>query len=301
MSDGTVVPDHVRVRLRARTPVLAPLAGLAALLGAAAVMGGTAGVMGQTPGSIVTDRPDQTESAESVPAGFVQLELGWTFARTQNVVQAQENHSLPQMLLRMGLGHGLEARVGFSGFVFEERSAPGVSGENTGGSGESTRVSGAGDAEIGLKLEVARWAGGQIALLGGVSLPVGRDEFSSQRVDPSFGVLVAHPLGERLSLGYNVGLAWATESNMACCLDTGIAAPYTLSLGLGLTDRLGAFVESFGAFGLSDGGGAVHSADGGFTFLVSRALQVDINAGVGLNETAEDWFIGGGFAFRLPR
>jgi len=270
------------------------LAGLAALLGAATVTG-------QTPDPILTDRPDQTESAESVPAGFVQIELGWTFARTENATEAQENHSLPQMLLRMGLGHGLEARAGFSGFVFEERSAPGVSGENTGGSGESTRVSGAGDAEIGLKLEVARWAGGQVALLGGVSLPVGRDEFSSQRVDPSFRVLVAHPLGERLSLGYNVGLAWATESDMACCLDTGIAAPYTLSLGVGLTDRLGAFVESFGAFGLSDGGGAVHSADGGFTFLLSRAFQVDVNAGVGLNEAAEDWFIGGGFAFRLPR
>lgn len=32
---------------------------------------------GQDPGSLVTDRPDQTESAEAVPSGFVQLELGW--------------------------------------------------------------------------------------------------------------------------------------------------------------------------------------------------------------------------------
>ena len=51
---------------------------------------------------------------------------------------------------------------------------------------------------------------------------------------------------------------------------------------------------------LTEGLGASHSLDGGFTFLASDALQFDVNVGVGLNETAEDWFIGGGFAFRLP-
>ena len=51
---------------------------------------------------------------------------------------------------------------------------------------------------------------------------------------------------------------------------------------------------------LTEGLGASHSLDGGFTFLASDALQFDINVGVGLNEAAEDWFVGGGFAFRLP-
>ncbi len=254
----------------------------------------TGHVEGQEAGALVTDRPDQTESAESVPAGFVQVELGWTFAREENAIETRDVHSVPQALLRLGLGNGVEARLGVPGYLSEKRSV-------VGGTEPSSDVSGAGDAEIGLKLEVRDWGGTQLAVLAGVSLPTGEDAFSSQRVDPSVRLLVAHPLSERLSLGYNVGLAWATESTGDCCLDTQLEAPYTLALGIGLTDRLSAFVEGFGAFGLSDDREAVHGLDGGFTYLVSEAFQLDINTGVALNEAAEDWFVGGGFAFRLPR
>lgn len=241
-------------------------------------------VVAQEPGSIVTDRPDQTESAESVPSGFIQLELGWTFTREENGNETQENHSLPETLLRVGVGRGLEARVGFSGFVFENQFVTGESQQNT-------HTSGTGDAEIGFKYEMGRWSGSQMAFLGGISIPMGQSDFSNQYVDPSFRLLVAHSLGERLSLGYNVGIE---------DIRTNLKTPYTIALGVSVSNRFGAFIESFGAFGLTEGLGASHSLDGGFTFLASDALQFDVNVGVGLNETAEDWFIGGGFAFRLP-
>ena len=242
-------------------------------------------VVAQDPGAIVTDRPDQTESAESVPAHFIQLELGWTFTREENTSETQENHSLPETLLRVGLGRGLEARVGFSGFVFENQFTTGEPQQNS-------NTSGPGDAEIGFKYEVGRWLGGQVAFLGGVSIPVGQSDFGNEYVDPSFRFLVAHPLGKRLSLGYNIGVE---------DIRTQLKTPYTFALGVSVTDHIGVFIESFGSFGLTEGLGASHSLDGGFTFLASDALQFDVNAGVGLNEAAEDWFIGGGFAFRLPR
>ncbi len=241
-------------------------------------------VIAQDPGPIVTDRPDQTESAESVPSSFIQFELGWTFTREKKGNETQENHSLPETLLRVGLGRGLEARVGFSGFVFENQFATGESQQNT-------NTSGTGNAEIGFKYEVGEWGGGQMAFLGGISIPMGQSDFSNQYVDPSFRLLVAHSLGERLSLGYNIGVE---------DIRTQLKTPYTIALGVGVSNRFGAFIESFGAFGLTEGLGASHSLDGGFTFLASDALQFDINVGVGLNEAAEDWFVGGGFAFRLP-
>lgn len=241
-------------------------------------------VVAQDPGSIVTDRPDQTESAESVPAGFIQLELGWIFTREEHGNETQESHSLPETLLRVGMGHGLEVRLGFSGFVFENQFATGESQQNT-------DTSETGDAEIGFKYELGGWSGGQVAFLGDISIPMGQSDFSNQYVDPSFRLLVAHSLGERLSLGYNIGVE---------DIRTKMKAPYTIALGVSLSNRFGAFIESFGAFGLTESLGASHSLDGGFTFLASDALQFDVNVGVGLNETAEDWFIGGGFAFRLP-
>ncbi len=242
-------------------------------------------------GPLVTDRPDQTESTESLPSGFVQVEVGWTFVRDRDRTETLEHHALPQSLVRVGLGRGLEARFGFSGFAFEKRSVPGEPG---------SEASGAGDGELGFKLELVQWSDGQLALLGGVSIPFGQSGFSSGRLDPSFRLLLSHPLGERVSVGYNAGLAWTTESLAPCCSNRQLAAPYTVALGVGLTDRLSAFVESFGAFGLNENRGAVHSFDGGVTLLVSRALQLDLYAGRGLNEAAEDWFIGSGFSFRLP-
>ena len=42
----------------------------------------------------------------------------------------------------------------------------------------------------------------------------------------------------------------------------------------------------------------IDDADGGFTFLVNNNFQLDVRAGVGLNEAADDYFVGTGFAVR---
>ncbi len=308
MSPRTGSPDHhIARRLGAAT--------LLALFGAASAVA-------QEPGSIITDRPDQTESSFSVPGGFVQVELGWTYALEETSSNEIRTHSLPQALVRVGLGGGVEARAGFSGFVSEDESFGSVGGADA-------ERSGAGDASLAVKVEVARWSGGaQLALLGGITVPIGEEGFSSERVDPSIKVLFSNPVGERVSFGYNVGLVWVTEpvgvvldnrvpageglrrtsaartarvGSLSSHLDTQLQLPYTFSIGLSLAERLGAFVESFGAFGLSDERSDVHSLDGGFVFGLSDGVQLDTSAGVGLNEAAADWFIGAGFSVRLPR
>ena len=42
-----------------------------------------------------------------------------------------------------------------------------------------------------------------------------------------------------------------------------------------------------------------HYADGGFTYHVTNNLQLDIRAGVGLNEAADDFFAGSGVVIRF--
>ncbi|MDX1577335.1 MAG: transporter [Gemmatimonadota bacterium] len=293
-----------------------PHTGLLAL--AAALLVPFAG-RAQDTDSIATDRPDQTTSAASVPAGFLQVELGWTFARESTDFETVDEHALPGILLRVGLGAGLEARLGFGGYILREVGTPLDEG------GEIS-LDGAGDASLGAKLEVAGWETGQLALLGGITLPVGDEAFSSERADPSFWILADQGLGDRLSLGANLGLAWTTAPDVAVlpagldpsasrvpvanrsrrlgrteALDTQLEAPYTLALYIGVSDRVGAFVESFGAFGLGDDRDSAHGLDAGLTLLLSSRLQLDASGGVGLNEAAEDWFIGSGISFRLPR
>ena len=69
------------------------LGSLACLLWAAplAAQEGTA----SEPPELITDRPDQTESAETVPPGLVQVETGWVFAREDAEGVRLQTHQVP--------------------------------------------------------------------------------------------------------------------------------------------------------------------------------------------------------------
>ena len=73
---------------------------------------GTGVARGQSP-DMVTDRPDQTESATVVPRGLLQVEMGYLFARDGDV----DGYAVPGTLFRLGLGGRLELRIGHAGIV----------------------------------------------------------------------------------------------------------------------------------------------------------------------------------------
>ncbi len=253
----------------------------------------------QEPGPIVTDRPDQTESAQSVAAGLFQLEVGWTYSRESEDGIELRSHAIPGALLRIGLGSGLEARVGFAGWIThdEELTDP-LPDPDPDGSPD-----GAGDADLGVKWELLapEGAGTRVALLGGITLPLGREGVGSERADPTLRLAISNDLSEQVSLGYNVGVQWETVEAGPDALDTQADFLYTVALGFGLAERVGAYLESFGFFGLADGRADRHAIAGGFTLLLSDTLQLDTSAGLGLSAAAEDWFVGAGASVRFPR
>ncbi len=120
-------------------------------------------------------------------------------------------------------------------------------------------------------------------------------------MDPALRLSFAHTLSERLSLGYNVGIGWESGPGGDGGTTTLSSYLYTVALGIGLSDRVGAFVELFGDVPASAPGGPANSFDGGFTFLVRDNLQFDVAAGAGLSDAADDWFAGVGISVRWPR
>lgn len=249
---------------------------------------------GQESGSLITDRPDQTESTAAVPAGSVQVELGWAVVSEVSGGVETTGFSAPSALLRIGASDGVELRLELPAWRSEAETADGA----------GLNRDGLSDGGIGLKWELGSGPV-QAALLGSLSVPVGDRRFSSERFDPSVLLLLSHDVTAGISLGTNLGLALTTEhvdrSGAAGGFrDRQMEAPYTFSIGFGLSERAGAFVESFGAIGVSDARRSTHSLDGGLTFLLSDAFQLDLSGGVGLNEAAEDWFFGTGVSFRLP-
>ena len=282
--------DLPAARWRVAGPVAVPrfaasLAGVArrcrvarALLLGAAVLAGTGGASAQAP-ELVTDRPDKTESAGVVPRGLLQVETGYLFAREGSV----DSHAAPGTLFRIGLGGRTELRLGHAGVMGTE-----------GGRG-------AGDSELGAKVNLIPRAAGwqpELALLGGLSLPTGDRRFSSGGADPSFLVAFAHELAPRLSLGYNAGAAWESSADHP---DRDAFVLYSLALGVGLTDRLGAFFEVFGDRQVTGPIATSVSADSGLTFLLTEVIQLDVSVGRGLRGPADDLFVGTGLSLRLPR
>lgn len=242
---------------------------------------------------LVTDRPDQTESAVVVPPGLVQLEAGALLMRDDEGGVDREVREVGGSLLRIGLLERLELRVGWQGHVDEELDF----------GSRASSTDGLGDAELGAKVELTRESGRrpQTALLLGTSVPVGEREVTSDRFDPSFRLAVSHTLSDRLGLGWNVGMSWESETSETGVTETLSFVDVTAALGVGLTDRWGAFVELFGSEPVDAPGDTEVSLDGGVTFLVRPNLQLDLSAGTGLSDDAPDRFIGVGASVRLPR
>ena len=250
----------------------------------------------KNPGPLSSDRPGATTSPGIVPPCYPQVELGWTYTEDKDASGTQTKlDQFPNTLLRFGVIPNGEVRVGYVGYNWQNTHP---------GNKASSSSSGSGDANLGVKyrfLEASGWLP-ESAFLGQLSLPVGADNFSSHRADPSFLFAFTNTLTDFLSFSYNLGAAWQTIQDS----DTGdrhtlSTFNYTASLGFSLTDQLGAFIEAYGNIAMNPANAPANAIDGGFTYLILENFQVDISGGKGISEAATDWYVGAGFTYRYPR
>lgn len=224
------------------------------------------------PPPLVTDRPDQTESSQTVPRNSVQIETGWSMAGFGGL----RSQAFLGTLVRFGAGETAEFRAGFDGVV---RTAVGTWE--------------AGDFMVGFKQRVYRGEGRipNVAVLVHAVIPHGGGRFL-----PNAIASLSHELSEKVGMGYNLGV-----SAFDAGTQTELELVYTASVGISVAKQVGMFAEVFGNTPFSDPARNGTSVDGGFTFLLSPRIQLDVSGGAGLTGVASDWFLGAGFAVRVPR
>ena len=220
--------------------------------------------------AIDTNRPSFSFSPNVVGLGQWQLETGFNYTRSNDDTRTT---SLPAAEVRFGVADQLEVFVSSLGWS-ETRSA-------------SSETSGLVDMALGTKVNISNAEDRTLmALLFQLSVPIGDDSFSSDRWDPSVAFIWTH--NSALAIG---GTVKVSELRNGYQLDNGLIMPFSWG------DAHSGFIEW--EANLPEGGGSTHWLNGGYQWLIDDRMQLDFNAGLGLNDRAGDYRLGVGFSIRL--
>ncbi len=225
--------------------------------------------------TIITDRPDQTESSSTIPLKSFQIESGFQLGLLGN--EPRKEYSAPTVLLRYGVLSWLELRANGTLFTLENNS-------------QENDPTGFSDLEIGTKIQILRNKNinTEIAFLTHVILPIGSRNFTNNQFGSINKLSISHEITNCISLGYNIGYNFFGQ-------DFGDFT-YSLALGFKLSKKWGFYIEPFGDVVNFDT--HLSSADAGFTYLLKDNLQFDFSYGYGLNYSMQYFSAGASWNFR---
>lgn len=231
---------------------------------------------------LATDRPDTTETPYVVPRGMVQVESGYTYTRSGD----DREHALGEVLVRVPVSRKAELRFGVPSYLWQR--AGGV------------RATGFDDAFFGAKFALSPggkgWKKPATALLVGTSLPTGARAFRENGLQPEAVLAASWELCPTAALSSNLGYVRAKDGGVRFDQVFG-----TLSVGVSLSDKCGAFAEVFGFTKADATGKGAKYADTGLTYLINDNFQLDARVGIGLNNQVggPDYFLGAGVSRRF--
>ncbi len=235
-----------------------------------------------TPDSLLrdmsTDRPDKTESPYTVDAGRIQIEtdlVAYTHDR-QDGITSRAFDVLP-FNLKIGLDSGTDLQLVYGTY----------SRVRTSGNGATETDGGTGDLVVRLKHNIWGNDGGTtaFALMPFVKIPT--NGMQSLNDDVEGGIIV--PLA--IDLGRAMGLGLMTEVDILKAEDgRGYEPTFVNSAALGfeLTDAWGMYVEAYVERSTESGAETIATLNGGFTYAMTRNLQLDAGANIGVTDAADD-------------
>ncbi len=220
--------------------------------------------------TIVTDRPDFTESASTLGAGQLQIESGTLI----EIEDQNKTWTLNTTLFRYGIRKNLELRLVTELVQTKDRI--------------DFRRKGIADLQLGVKYRIIEGPI-QVSYLGHVFFPTGSEYFTNDGLGVSNKIALDGTLSERVSTGINLGVDLFREADPSYS--------YTWAVGISLTEKVGYFAEIFGDFANTNTINSYY--DMGFTYLVSNDLQLDFSFGGDLDSSRDYNFWSAGVSWRV--
>ncbi len=223
--------------------------------------------------NIDTDRPDTTNSSQTVPAASLQFENGINIADWADGTRLDGTNSR----LRLGLVDCGEVLVDMPNYSFSPRSG-GVRG--------FTGVTPA-----------AKWEfqglpdGLQVSLVAGAGLPTGSASSGGDRTKPYIQIPWSQEIGGDFSLHGMLTQTWIAG------VTNGSLFEETLSLERELGEAVDMFVEYVGDYPKGEIASQVLNFGGAWRF--THTQQIDFHAGFGFNQKSPKSYLGLGYSFRF--
>lgn len=250
----------------------------------------------EPPKRIDPDRPHFPEASSTVGLGRVVLESGYTFNGQGGSFHA---HSYPEANLRIGMfADWFELRIQ-QNYLSQAQTVDGARSTNSGFQ----------DLSLGVKLALTeqKQCLPESAIILQMTVPSGLRAFSSGRVQPGVNYDFSWELiKDKLSLE---GVISANSSHVLASREehpevgvSFVQFATGLSVVYDFTRNFQGFAEWYGLYAAGSGDeadvGPQHYAVAGFLYYFSDNFFIDFRAGVGLNEHANDYLLGSGFAIR---
>lgn len=235
-----------------------------------------------------TDRPDTTESGYTVPAGMFQVEMSFfDYSRDADAVQGTSSDIwlYGQVNLKAGLTRSTDLQLILNSHA--------VAGESE--RGDDTATTGFGDITLRLKKNLFGNDSGPVALalMPYITVPT-HTKVSNETWAGGLIVPLSVTLSDRVSLGLMIegDLVHDPETN-----GYDLEWLHSATLGFGLTEQLGLYVELVGIAGQDTD--YIGIFDAGITFAVTDSLIFDAGVRIGMNRPAPDFGVFSGVSFRF--
>jgi hypothetical protein len=235
---------------------------------------------------MATDRPDKTESAYTVDAGHYQIEmdlLSYIYDRSKE--ETVKTLAIAPMNLKVGVLNTVDLQIIVESYNIQRVKDPAA--------GTRSRVSGFGDLLLRSKINLWGNDGGPSALsvMPFVKFPTNQHELGNDAVEGGVILPFAMDLPAEWGLGAQVEVDYVRDSN-----NSGYHQEYgsTITVSHDIVGKLGGYVELYSNVSTEPEADWIATFDFGFTYALSRDIQLDAGMNIGLTDAADDFnpFIG---------
>ena len=229
---------------------------------------------------MATDRPDKTESAYSVDAGHYQIEmdlLSYTYDRSDG--ETLEGWGIAPINMKVGVLNNVDLQI-----IAESYNIQQTKDRST---NSSTRLSGFGDLLLRCKTNLWGNDGGPTALsvMPFVKLPTNQNGLGNRAVEGG----VIFPFAMDLPADWGFG----AQAEVDYIQDSGSSDYHgefinTVTVSHDIVGKLGGYVELFSNVSTERGAKWIATFDFGFTYAITRDIQLDAGMNIGLTDPADD-------------